>query len=222
MTDIVSNYNDILSKISRCKKEFPNSTQEVKLIAVSKTFPIETIEKIILQGQNIFGENKVQEACQKWPLLKSRYKNIELHLIGLLQTNKVKIALDVFDVIQTLDREKLVTKISNYLNPESNKTHSFFVQVNTGDEPQKSGIHIARTEEFVEWCSKEKKLNIEGLMCIPPVNESSNDHFEILKKLAKKCNLNKLSMGMSSDFIEAIICGATHVRVGSGIFGQRG
>lgn len=222
MTDIVSNYNDILSKISRCKKEFPNSTQEVKLIAVSKTFPIETIEKIILQGQNIFGENKVQEACQKWPLLKSRYKNIELHLIGLLQTNKVKIALDVFDVIQTLDREKLVNKISNCLNPESHRTHSFFVQVNTGEEPQKSGIHVNQTIEFVEWCSKEKKLNIEGLMCIPPANEESNEHFEILKKLAQKCELKKLSMGMSNDFIDAIKCGATHVRVGSGIFGQRG
>lgn len=221
MTDIVSNYNDILNKISCCKKEFSNCTQQVNLIAVSKTFSIETIEKIILQGQNIFGENKVQEAAQKWAILKSRHKNIELHLIGLLQTNKVKIALDIFDVIQTLDREKLVTKISNYLNPESHRKHSFFVQVNTGDEHQKSGIKVNYTEEFVEWCSVEKKLNIEGLMCIPPVNEPSIDHFEILKKLAQKCNLKKLSMGMSNDFLEAITCGATHVRVGSGIFGQR-
>ena len=188
---------------------------------MSKTFSAEVIEKVILLGHKVFGENKVQEASQKWPYLKDKYRNLELHLIGSLQTNKVKSALEIFEVIHTLDREKLVSKISDCLNPELHKTSSFFVQVNTGCESQKSGVNADEAKEFVQWCSKEKNLNVVGLMCIPPVNEPSNVHFDILKKLAGDCNLSKLSMGMSGDYNTAIKCGSTHVRVGSAIFGKR-
>ena len=222
MNSISKNYKNIINEIKKYEKDFCNTSENVELIAVSKTFPKEHIEKIIRLGQRIFGENKVQEAAIKWPQLKKQFKNIELHLIGGLQSNKVKLALETFDVIQTIDREKIVLKIKDYYQKGENyKKHKFFVQVNTGNEAQKNGLEITKTKEFVKWCVGENKLNIIGLMCIPPVEENSSIHFKILRSLANECNLNNLSMGMSVDFAEAIKNGATHVRIGSRIFGQR-
>tara|TARA_Y100000814_G_C12186963_1_gene353354 strand:+ start:46 stop:717 length:672 start_codon:yes stop_codon:yes gene_type:complete len=222
MSSISKNYKNIINEIKKYEKDFCKTSENVKLIAVSKTFPKENIEKIIRLGQRIFGENKVQEAALKWPQLKQQFNNIELHLIGGLQSNKVKLALDTFDVIQTIDREKVVLKIKDYYQKSENcKNHKFFVQVNTGNELQKNGLEITKTKEFVKWCVGDNKLNVVGLMCIPPVEENSSIHFKTLRSLANDCALTDLSMGMSGDFVEAIKNGATHVRIGSGIFGQR-
>ena len=191
-----------------------------KLVAVSKKQNEEKVIEALDAGHKYFGENRVQEAQQRWALKIQQYENLELRLIGPLQTNKVKQALNLFDIIETIDREKLATEIANKFN-ENVKTKSFYIQINTGSEIQKSGIEPLHSDNFIKYCKEELRLPVVGLMCIPPLNEEPAMHFALLKKIADRNNLNKLSMGMSSDFKEAIKFGATSVRVGSAIFGNR-
>ena len=222
MRKILKNYKTIIGQIKNYEKEFSKTSKNPKLIAVSKTFEAKIIKIVLNLGHRVFGENKVQEALEKWPDLKKEFNGIELHLIGGLQSNKVKQALEIFNVIQTVDREKIASKIKSCLDQNFQECeHKFFIQVNTGDEAQKNGIKIDETEEFVRWCKEDKHLNIIGLMSIPPINEASSVHFNILKKLSNKCGLDEVSMGMTSDYKEAIQFGSTFLRIGSGIFGKR-
>ena len=191
-----------------------------QLVAVSKKQKEQKIELAIRSGQKIFGENRVQEAQQRWQKRIEIYNDIELRLIGPLQTNKVKQALKLFNIIETIDREKLAKEIAKNFCYKS-KTKSFYIQVNTGSETQKSGILPREIDSFFEYCTKDLKLPIIGLMCIPPQNEDPAMHFAFLKKIAERNNLTELSMGMSNDFIEAIKFGATSVRIGSSFFGAR-
>jgi len=191
-----------------------------KLVAVSKKQNEEKIIEALTAGHKYFGENRVQEAQERWALKTQQFKNLEIRLIGPLQTNKVKQALNLFDVIETIDREKLAKEIANKFN-ENVKTKSFFIQVNTGSETQKSGIDPLQSDSFIKYCKEDLRLPVVGLMCIPPLNEEPAMHFALLKKIADRNNLNELSMGMSNDFKEAIKFGATSVRVGSAIFGNR-
>ena len=191
----------------------------VQLIAVSKVQPNNKIESVLKEGHRCFGENRVQEALGKWPGFRNSYDNIELHLIGPLQTNKARQAFDTFNVIQTLDRVKLAKSFAS-LAQEKGFCPSLFIQVNTGEEPQKAGIFPEQLDSFIKEC-RLMHLPIEGLMCIPPIDEEPSLHFSLLKKLQERNDVNSLSMGMSSDFETAIAFGATHVRVGSAIFGER-
>lgn len=192
----------------------------VTLIAVSKTFEAAAIEPVLAAGQREFGENRVQEAEAKWPALRALYPDVRLHLIGPLQTNKVREAVALFDAIHSLDREKLAAALAKEM-PRQGRTLALYVQVNTGNEPQKSGVEPDETAAFVERCRGVHGLAIEGLMCIPPLEGDPVSHFDQLKRLADALGLRSLSMGMSADFEAAIEHGATHVRVGSAIFGGR-
>ena len=191
-----------------------------QLVTVTKTFDSETIQPVIETGARVFGENRVQEAQGKWPGLKEKTPDIELHLIGPLQSNKTSDAVELFDCIQTVDRKKIATAIAREMERQSKKLQ-LFVQVNTGAEPQKAGILPQDAIEFVRWCKDDVNLEICGLMCIPPFDENPGPHFSLLAKLAKEMGVPKLSMGMSADYLTAAEFGATHVRVGSGIFGAR-
>ena len=224
MNKILSNYHEILKQIRSCERNLDGKYSETKLIAVSKQFPKETIQILINKGHKIFGENKVQEAQAKWTDLKRENpeKNLELHLIGPLQSNKANLALDIFDVIQTVDREKIALKLNKYLEEKTDiKKKKFFIQVNIGDEKQKSGIQENLAQQFFEWCSNDLKLNIIGLMCIPPFGEPPEPFFKKIRNLCDQLNLKHASMGMSNDFESAIKHGATFIRVGTGIFGER-
>jgi len=190
-----------------------------KIIAVSKTFKIEHIMPLIEYGHVDFGENKVQEAFEKWNKLKEKNKNVKLHLIGRLQSNKVKIAVKLFDYIHSLDSKKLADKIAIH-QKEQNLNKKLFIQVNIGDEEQKFGIKKEEILDFYHYC-KNLNLNIIGLMCIPPFNEDSNKYFKEMKILKEKLQLNELSMGMSSDYLNALENNSTYIRVGSNIFGPR-
>ena len=192
----------------------------VTLVAVSKTFGPEAITPVIAAGQRVFGENRVQEAKAKWPALKAAHPGLELHLVGPLQTNKVEEAVKLFDVIETIDREKLARAVAKEMARQGLRPR-LFIQVNTGEEPQKAGIGPRETDALVELCRSELGLQIEGLMCVPPIEEEAALHFALLRKIAERNGLKALSMGMSSDFETAIAFGATHVRVGSAIFGER-
>ena len=191
-----------------------------QIIAVSKTFSLNQITPLLDSGHLHFGENKVQEADHKWKDVKKKYKNLQLHMLGKLQTNKAKIAVKIFDYIHSLDNAKLASKISQF-EKELNKKVKLFIQVNIGEENQKSGILIKDLRNFYEYCSKELSLNIIGLMCIPPADLEPKNYFIILKKNSQNLNLKDLSMGMSNDFEEALICGSTYLRLGSIIFGER-
>ena len=191
-----------------------------QIIAVSKTFPIESVLPLINHGHLHYGENKVQEAIDKWVELKSKYTDIKLHLIGKLQTNKVKLSLKVFDYIHSLDNEKLAKKIADEQNKQ-NKKPKIFIQVNIGNEEQKSGIDKKSLKDFYEKCTKEFELNIIGLMCIPPQEGEIRSYFKNMAELNKSIGLKDLSMGMSSDYLDAIDYGATFIRIGSMIFGNR-
>lgn len=193
---------------------------EVTLVAVSKTFDAKEIKPLIDAGQRVFGENRVQEAAAKWPALKSQTEGIELHLIGPLQTNKLKQALSLFDVIHTLDRPRLAHALATARDSGS-RLPRLFIQVNTGEEPQKAGVLPSDTDRFIGLCRDELSLPIDGLMCIPPVDEAPERHFLLLADIARANGLTGLSMGMSADFETAIRCGASHVRVGSALFGSR-
>ena len=192
----------------------------VKLVAVTKTVPVAVIEEAIAAGQRVFGENRVQEAHSKWPALKQLHPDIELHLIGPLQSNKVREALALFDVIETVDRPKLARALAEEI-PRAGKRPRLFVQVNTGEEPQKAGVLPAETDAFVALCRDELGLAIEGLMCIPPLDEEPAMHFALLAKIAARLGIEQLSMGMSGDFARAVQFGATYVRIGTAIFGAR-
>jgi pyridoxal phosphate enzyme (YggS family) len=192
----------------------------VELIAVSKTFDAAAVRPVIAAGQRVFGENRVQEAQHKWPALRAEYPDVELHLIGPLQSNKAKDAVALFDAIHTIDRLKIAETIASEMAKQGRKLQ-LFVQVNTGQEPQKAGVPPREAKAFVDLCRNKLGLEIKGLMCIPPVDEEPAVHFAFLAKLAREIGLAGLSMGMSSDFETAIAFGATHVRVGSAIFGAR-
>jgi PLP dependent protein len=221
MEHIQNNRDFILNKIKDVHKNSSLYKSEIPtLIAVSKKQEDYKINDALLCGQKYFGENRVQEAMQRWESKLKRYKDIELRLIGPLQTNKVKQALKLFNVIETLDREKLAKEIANNINDET-KTQSFYIQINTGDEGQKGGIGALEADDFINYCKNDLALPISGLMCIPPEIEEPAMHFSLLKKIAYKNKLQKLSMGMSNDFEEAIKFGATSVRIGSMFFGER-
>ncbi|HBF32626.1 YggS family pyridoxal phosphate-dependent enzyme [Rhizobium sp.] len=211
---------EVKSKISDAAEEANRKPESVQLVAVSKTFDADAIRPVIVEGQRVFGENRVQEAQGKWPGLKSETYGIELHLIGPLQSNKAADAVALFDVIETVDREKIARALAEEMRKQG-KTTRLYVQVNTGLEPQKAGIDPQETIAFVELCRTELGLSIEGLMCIPPADENPGPHFALLAKLAKQCGVERLSMGMSGDYETAIAFGATNVRVGSAIFGNR-
>ncbi|MDP2124180.1 MAG: YggS family pyridoxal phosphate-dependent enzyme, partial [Parvibaculum sp.] len=211
----------VRARIGKAAGEAGRATGDVTLVAVSKTFGVDEIVPLIEAGQRIFGENRVQEAAAKWPALKARFPDLELHLIGPLQTNKLDDALGLFDVFHTLDREKLALALVK-ARDRGLRLPRLFVQVNTGEEPQKAGIAPADTDGFLVRCRDDWALSIEGLMCIPPLDEEPALHFALLEKLGRRNGLAKLSMGMSGDFEKAIAFGATHVRVGSALFGARG
>ncbi|PVB62018.1 YggS family pyridoxal phosphate-dependent enzyme [Labrenzia sp. 011] len=192
----------------------------VTLIAVSKTFDAEAILPVLEAGQRVFGENRVQEAMGKWPGLRAEYDGVELHLIGPLQSNKAKEAVATFDVIHTIDRPKIARALKAEMDRQGRQLPCF-IQVNTGEEPQKAGIAPKEVDAFVKDCRDEIGLDIVGLMCIPPVDEAPGEHFALLEKIAGRNGLSQLSMGMSSDYRVAIGFGATCVRVGSAIFGSR-
>jgi PLP dependent protein len=192
----------------------------VKLVAVTKTVPPDVIEEAIGAGQRVFGENRVQEAHAKWPALKERHPDIELHLIGPLQSNKVREAVALFDAIETVNRPKLARALAEEA-ARSGKCPRLFVQVNTGEEPQKAGVAPAEADAFVALCRDDLGLTIEGLMCVPPFDEEPAMHFALLAKIAARLGIKELSMGMSGDFARAIQFGATYVRVGTAIFGAR-
>ena len=214
------NFNAVQEAIKIAAAEVNRKPREISLVAVSKTQPIDKIEKLISLGQKVFGENKVQEAKKKWGPLKSKYNKLELHLIGALQTNKVKDAVSIFDVIETIDRPKLAVAIAKEMTKQA--THlPCYIQVNTGEEKQKAGIYPPETGDFVDYCRNDLALNIVGLMCIPPANDAPALHFSLLATIAERMNLESLSMGMSSDYGTAIKLGATHIRLGTALFGKR-
>ncbi len=192
----------------------------VKLVAVTKTVPLAVIEEAIAAGQRVFGENRVQEAQAKWPELKELHRDVELHLIGPLQSNKVREAVALFDVIETVDRAKLARVLAEEMKRTS-KRPRLFVQVNTGEEPQKAGVPPIEVDEFVALCREDLGLVVEGLMCIPPLDEEPAMHFALLAKIAARLGIEELSMGMSGDFGRAVQFGATYVRIGTAIFGAR-
>ena len=219
MHDTVKNLLKINEKVKVKLSTFSNSNKIPRIIAVSKTFKMQHIYPLIDHGHVDFGENKVQEAQEKWTEIKEKNKNIKLHLIGRLQTNKVKIAIKLFDYIHSLDNKKLADKISKYQKDQNLKI-KMFIQVNIGDEKQKSGIPKNEVGDFYTYC-KNIGLDIVGLMCIPPFDEDSSRYFKEMRDLNQKFNLTHLSMGMSSDYLNAIENGSTFVRIGSSIFGNR-
>lgn len=216
----VQGLNAVRNRIARAAGETERDPGEIELIAVSKTFDADAIRPVLDAGQRVFGENRVQEAQAKWPELTQDYSDVELHLIGPLQSNKTKEAVAFFDVIQTVDREKIARAIAKEMEKQG-KAVRLYVEVNTGGEPQKAGIAPEDCADFLVLCREELGLAIEGLMCIPPFDENPGPHFALLRKLAEENGIAKLSMGMSSDFETAIGFGATSVRVGSAIFGAR-
>jgi PLP dependent protein len=220
MSDIPANFETVLKKIRKAEKAAARKEGEAKLIAVSKTQSIESLRAALATGQRLFGENRVQEAQAHWSDLKEEFPDIKLHLIGPLQTNKVRDAVAFFDCIETVDREKLAAELGTEMKKQG-RALPCFVQVNTGGEEQKAGISPHDLAPFLSYCTKECGLDIRGLMCIPPVDEPPALHFALLKKLAHEAGLSELSMGMSADYERAIALGATYVRVGSALFGER-
>lgn len=211
----------VAAKIADAARRAGRNAQDINLIAVSKTHDAEKIATVIDAGQRLFGENRVQESLAKWPELKQRYPQVELHLIGPLQSNKAKEAVGLFDAIHSVDREKIARTLAAEMGRQG-KRPKLFVQVNTGEEEQKAGVLLAEADAFIALCRDELGLDIEGVMCIPPVDEEPALHFALLAKIAERNGLRELSMGMSADFETAIEQGATCVRVGTAIFGQRG
>ncbi len=210
----------IKKRMARAQTRFGSGKQDVTLVAVSKTFPVKDIRPFLVGGHRVFGENRVQEAAGKWVGLKKEFNDVQLHLIGPLQTNKAREAVELFDVIETVDREKLARVLAREMEHCGRKLECF-VQVNIGNEAQKAGISVNEALEFVKRCRNEHGLNIVGLMCIPPLEQAPAPYFALLHSLAEQAGLTKLSMGMSGDFEVAIEIGATHIRVGSALFGQR-
>lgn len=211
--------SDITEAISVAETKAGHSPGSVRLIAVSKVQPEDRVADVLRQGHRLFGENRVQEAAGRWPPFRAQYPDISLHLIGPLQTNKARQAVEMFDAIHTLDRPKLARRFAD-LAQERGASPELLIQVNTGEEPQKAGILPAETDAFVAE-ARALDLPVTGLMCIPPIEEEASLHFALLAKLAERNGLPELSMGMSADFEKAIAFGATYIRVGSAIFGER-
>lgn len=214
------NLAEIRNRITRATRIAGRPAGAVTLVAVSKTFSIDEIRPVIAAGQRVFGENRVQEAKAKWPTLRAETGDLELHLIGPLQSNKAAEAVELFDVIHTVDRDKIAAALAAEMAKQRRRPR-LFVQVNTGAEPQKAGVDPREAVAFVERCRAVHGLAVDGLMCIPPAEDAPGPHFALLARLAKEAGVSGLSMGMSSDFETAIDLGATHVRVGSAIFGTR-
>jgi pyridoxal phosphate enzyme (YggS family) len=210
---------EIKTRILKAEKLAGRPVGSTQLIAVSKVQPNARVQAVLEQGHRLFGENKVQEAEGKWPKFKEQFEDVQVHLIGPLQTNKVKAAVALFDAIHAVDRPKLARKLATEIQAQG-KAPDMFIQVNTGEEPQKAGVIPADADAFIKEC-RDMELPIIGLMVIPPANEEASLHFALLRKIAQRNGLSGLSMGMSSDFERAIALGATHVRVGSAIFGER-
>ena len=219
-TETARRLAEVSAKIRQAEAEAERPAGSVTLVAVSKTFDAEAIRPVIEAGQRVFGENRVQEATAKWPDLKAGRADIELHLIGPLQSNKAREAVALFDVIETVDRDKIAVELAKEIGKQE-KAPRLYVQVNIGSEPQKAGVEPKEAVAFVARCRDEYGLRIEGLMCIPPLEENPGPYFALLEKLAREAGVEKLSMGMSADYETAIAFGATSVRVGSAIFGHR-
>jgi pyridoxal phosphate enzyme (YggS family) len=210
----------VREKIARACRDAGRDPADVTLIAVSKTFPAQSIEPVIAAGQRVFGENRVQEAKAKWPALLEKHPGLELHLIGPLQSNKAKDAVALFDAIHSVDRASLCEALAKEIGRQ-NRQPTLFAEINTGAEAQKAGVLPQDVDAFLAACRDKYGLNISGLMCIPPAHESAGPHFALTAKIARRNGLKYLSMGMSADFTTAISLGATHVRVGTAIFGER-
>jgi pyridoxal phosphate enzyme (YggS family) len=210
---------EIRARIAAAETGAGREPGSVKLIAVSKLQPIERVEAVLAEGHRLFGENRVQEAAEKWPALREKYPGTEVHLVGPLQTNKARQAIELFEAIHSLDRPKLANTLAR-LAQELGRCPELFVQVNTGEEPQKAGIAPAEADVFIAEC-RALDLPVQGLMCLPPLDEEPTLHFALLAKIAARNGLAGLSMGMSEDFERAIAQGATHVRIGSALFGAR-
>lgn len=217
---ILERLAEVRERIARAANDAGRDPKDVALVCVSKTFPADDIRPVLEAGQRIFGENRVQEALEKWPPLEARYPDVELHLIGPLQSNKARDAVGFFDVIETVDRDKIAKAIADEVQKTARHPR-LYVQVNTGAEPQKAGILPPDADAFIALCRKDYGLEISGLMCIPPVDDQASPHFALLNQIAARNGIGVLSMGMSNDFELAIQLGATHVRVGSAIFGAR-
>ena len=215
MNIIVERFNKIKSNISKI-----DNANALKIIAISKTFSLEHIMPLVEFGHNHFGENKVQEADTKWHKVKKEKKNLRLHMVGKLQSNKAKKAVEIFDYIHSLENQKLADILSKCQN-EINKSINYFIQVNIGNESQKAGIQYNEVDQFYNYCTREKKMNIIGLMAIPPNDENTEKYFKSLSELNSSLGLKELSMGMSSDYMQAINHKATYLRIGSAIFGER-
>lgn len=223
MPDAVSRFAAVKAAIAAATAEARRPEGSVTLVAVSKTFPAEAIEPVLAAGQRVFGENYVQDAKSKWPELRLKYPDAQVHMIGPLQSNKAKEAIALFDVIETLDRVSLAAALRKEIQKAGGaRTPRFLVQVNTGAEPQKGGVLPEEADAFIRACRVEYGLAVEGVMCIPPADEPPAPHFALLTTIARRNGLATVSMGMSADYPTAIAMGATHVRVGSAIFGARG
>lgn len=212
---------EVQARIAAAARAASRDPSAVTLVAVSKTHGAERIEELLRAGQRVFGENRVQEAQAKFPELKARYPDLELHLIGPLQTNKVRDAVALFDVIESVDRPKLAAELAREMAKQGRRP-ACFVQINTGEEEQKAGIAPGEADAFIRACVEEHKLPVVGVMCIPPADEEPALHFALLAKIAARNGLKQVSMGMSADYETAVRFGATHVRVGSALFGARG
>ena len=219
-TEVAANLAEVRARIAAAAGEAGRDPDTVTLIAVGKVQPLERVEAALLAGQRVFGENRVQEAQGKWPGLRERFAGVELHLIGPLQTSKVRDAVALFDVIQTVDRPKLAAELAREMDRQGRRPECY-IQINTGEEAQKAGIVPAEADAFIEVCRSGHGLPVVGLMCIPPVDDDPSLHFALLRELAKRHGLERLSMGMSGDYEAAVALGATHVRVGTAIFGAR-
>ncbi len=218
--DILDRLREVRQAIARAARDAERDPREVTLVCVSKTFAAAAIAPVLEAGQRVFGENRVQEAMEKWPLLREAYPSLELHLIGPLQSNKAHEAVKLFDVIETVDRDKIARTLAQEIQKQG-RHPKLYVQVNTGEEPQKAGIAPRDADAFIARCRDHFGLAIAGLMCIPPLDEQVSPHFAMLNQIAARNGVKELSMGMSADFALAIQLGATHVRIGSAIFGER-
>lgn len=219
--DVGANLAAVRARIASAAKSAGRAADAVTLVAVSKTHGVDAIRAALAAGQRVFGENRVQEAEEKWPALKREYPDVVLHLIGPLQTNKAADAALLFDVIETVDRDRLAARLATVFARLARPRPRLFVQVNTGEEPQKAGVIPADADAFITACRGTQGLAVDGLMCIPPVDEEPSPHFALLAKIAARNGLSQLSMGMSADYEIAVAFGATHVRVGTAIFGAR-
>lgn len=220
MSEATDRLVDVRQRITDAAKAAGRDPASVTLVAVSKTHGADRVRELLAAGQRVFGENRVQEAKSKWPALMEKHKGLELHLIGPLQSNKAKEAVALFDAIHSVDRASLCEALAREID-KAGKAPTLFVQINTGAEPQKAGVLPEDAEAFIKACTQTYGLTISGLMCIPPVEDAPGPHFALTAKIAQRNGLKLLSMGMSSDFADAIALGATHVRVGSAIFGSR-